>query len=624
MCRSRRDSEVGPVLTGPSEFPPAPGPDEAGPTKRRTLSVLRFPSSVLCGALAALLILAPACSRDESTSAPTPTAQLLRLSQRNEPATLDPHLATLPDEFFLIRTLSEGLVVPNPNEGAPLPGVAERWATSSDGLTWTFHLRANARWSNGDPVTAADFVYSFRRALAPALGAPKAQLFFALRNAAAFYRGQLADPAQLGLAAPDARTLVLTLEQPTPHLLALAASGPWLPVHPPSVEKSGGAAARDGTWTRPGAFVGNGPFVLTEWRKGQHVLVTRNPHYHAAARIKLAAVRHQIYDSGDTEERAFRAAQVDITMAVPFTKLANYDAPTLRRQPLHETRYLALNTTHPPLNDVRVRRALTLALDRDALVRHVLRGAQRPALSFIPPGLGGYQPADVFRGRTAPSAPQPSAVAPVSDRRDASQRLALPTSSETSATEQARAVLADAGFPNGKNFPKLELAAWNVNPAILEAVQQMWRRELGIETSIVQREGKVHMAAVLAGDFAIALMPAIPDYDDPAALFDELTTGATGNYGRWSNTRFDDLARQARRETDVARRTELYRDAEEILLTEFPVVPLYFNSQDYLVAPRVTGWRQDPLWNRFYQDVTLSHENLPQPAHTARLRERGR
>ncbi len=561
-----------------------PSRSRVGAQRQRGRSTPRFRLWLKRGYIAILTvtsILATACSRRESpdasatASAPAaPTEQLLRLSQRNEPATLDPHLATLPDEFFLIRTLAEGLVVPNPNGGAPLPGVAEHWETSPDGLTWTFHLRANARWSNGDPVTAADFVYSFRRALTPALGAPKAQLFFALKNAAAFYRGQLADSAQVGVAAPDARTLVLTLAQPAPHLLALAASGPWLPAHPASVEKYGGAAARDGAWTEPGRYVGNGAFVLTEWRKGQHLLATRNPHYHAAERIKLTGVRHQIYDSGDTEERAFRAAQVDITMAVPFTKLEHYAPPILRRQPLHETRYFALNTTRPPLDDARVRRALALALDRDALVRHVLRGAQRPALSFIPPGLGGY---------TGTTQLRPDAAA-------------------------ARALLAAAGFPDGKNFPKLEVAAWNVNPAILEALQQMWRHELGIETAIVQREGKVHMAAVIAGDFTIALMPAIPDYDDPAALFDELTTGATGNFGRWTNTRYDELAGRAHRETDPARRTELYRHAEELLLAELPVVPLYFNAQDYLVAPRVSGWRQDALWNRFYENVTLTNE----------------
>jgi len=163
-----------------------------------------------------------------------------------------------------------------------------------------------------------------------------------------------------------------------------------------------------------------------------------------------------------------------------------------------------------------------------------------------------------------------------------------------------------------------------VNPAILEAVQQMWRHELGLETAIVQREGKVHMAAVIAGDFAIALMPAIPDYDDAAALFGELATGAGGNFPRWSDARYDDLVRRAERETDPVRRLALYRAAEEILLAELPVVPLYFNAQDYLVAPRVSGWRQDPLWNRFFLDVTLSHESSPPPVRTAGLHERPR
>jgi len=588
MCRSRRDVTEGRGFrSAPRTMTPARS------VARGNSSVRGILSSVL--GLLALCAGWTGCSRE----ATAPAEQQLRISQRNEPATLDPHLATLPDEFFLIRALAEGLVVPNPRGGPPLPGAAERWETSADGLTWTFHLRADARWSNGDPVAAADFVYSIRRALTPALAAPKAQLFFALKNAAAFYRGQLADPTQLGAAARDAHTLVLTLEQPTPQLLALAASGPWLPVHPASVERAGGPTTRGGAWTEPGRYVGNGPFVLTEWRKAQHLLVTRNPLYHAADRIPLTSVRYQIYDSGDTEERAFRAGQVDITMAVPFTKLGHYGAPVLRRQPLHETRYFALNTTRPPLDDVRVRRALALALDRDAIVRNVLRGGQRPALNFVPPGLGGY----TFDATANSSAALPAGA---------------------SATEEARALLAEAGFPGGKGFPKLELSAWNVNPAILEAAQQMWRRELGIETAIVQREGKVHMAAVIAGDFAIALMPAIPDYDDASALFGELTTGASGNFSRWSDADYDDLVRHAARETSAARRNELYRAAERRLLERLPIVPFYFNSQDYLVAARVSGWRQDALWNRFYENVTLSHESLPQPAHTARLHERDR
>jgi oligopeptide transport system substrate-binding protein len=532
-------------------------------------------AALLAFALGAMLA-GNGCTRHDERAG----AAVLRLSQRNEPATLDPHLATLPDEFFIARALFEGLTVPNPSEGPPLPGVATRWESSPDGLSWTFHLRRDARWSNGDAVTARDFLFSFRRALTPTLAAPKAQLFFAVKDAAAYCRGAVTDFAQVGFAAPDDHTLVITLQEPCPYLPALAASGAWLPVHRGTLEKFGGAASRDGAWTRPGNLVGNGPFILTEWRKDQHLAAVPNPHYHSAARIRVAGLRFQIYDSGDTEERAFRAGQVDVTLAVPFSKLGAYAHPVLRRQPLHETRYFALNTTRPPLDDPRVRRALSLALDRAALVSSVLRGSQQAALSFVPPGLGGYTGEPRLREDAA----------------------------------EARRLLAEAGFPDGRGFPRLELSAWGINPVTLEAVQQMWRSRLGIETAIVQREGKVHMASVIAGDFAIAFMPAIPDYDDASAIFNEWLGGATGNFSRWSNARFDRLAGEAGRAPDTARRNALYREAEEILLAEMPVLPLYFNAQDYLLSPRVRGWRQDALWNRFYPDVTLQPDSpAPNP-----------
>lgn len=526
----------------------------------------RFSHSCLFVCLATLLLTSTGCAKRDSNS----ETDLLRLSQRNEPATLDPHLATLPDEYFVIRALSEGLLVPDPEGGAPLPGAAEKWESSPDGRRYTFTLRANARWSNGDPVTAQDFVSSCRRVLTASLAAPEASQLFVLRNAAAFYRGEIADFSAVGVHAPDSHTLVLELEHPTPHLPALVAAGPWIPVHRTTLEKFGAATTRDGRWTRPGNYVGNGPFVLTEWRASQHLRVAPNPHYHDAARVRVSGIRFQIYDNGDTEERAFRAGQVDITMAVPTAKLDTYQAPTLQRIPLHETRFFAINTTRPPLDDARIRRALALAIDRTTLVENVLRGGQQPALNFIPPGLGSY--------------------------------TNLPSWREDA--DAARALLANAGFPGGQNFPRLELTTW-VNTPVLEAIQQMWRRELGIETTIVQREGKVHMASLHSGDFTIAFTPAIPDYDDAAALFDEFTAGASGNYSRWHNARYDELVRQAGRTVDRARRFALYRQAEEILLSEVPIVPLYFNSQNYLISPRVQGWRQDALWNRYYLDVLL-------------------
>lgn len=530
----------------------------------RRLTGLCLLSSVLC------LLLAPGCGRRESAAA---DARLLRLSQRNEPATLDPQLATLPDEFMILRALLEGLTVPTPGGGVQ-PAVAERWETSADGLRWTFHLRRDARWTNGAAVTAQDFAFTIHRVLAPTLGAPKAPLFYVLKNAEAYHRGELADFAQVGVATPDEHTLVLTLDHPSPRLPALLASGPWLPVPAAVVEKFGDT--RESAWSRPGNFVGNGPFTLAEWRERQHLLVRRNPAYRQFGRVRLDGIRFQIYDSGETEERAFRAGQVDVTMSVPFSKLATYAPPQLQAQPLAETRYLALNVARRPLDRPLVRRALALAIDRRALIDGVLKGAQSPALSLIPPGLDDYAPAAQL---------QPADAA--------------------AAKEEARRLLAEAGFPGGRGFPRLEIAGWTASPAALEAIQQMWRRELGIETTLVQREAKVHLAALRAGDYAIALVPLIPDYGDPAAAFGELRSDAAGNYPHWRHARYDALVEEAGHTTDATRRLALYHEAEAIVLAELPVIPLYFNSLHYLISPRVHGWRLDPLWNRYYLDLSL-------------------
>ncbi len=469
----------------------------------------------------------PACSKRTAT----PTSQTLRLSQRNEPATLDPQLATLPDEFFIIRALSEGLVTPNPDGGTPLPAVAERWETSADGLTWTFHLRANARWSNGDPVTAGDFVFSIQRALNPATAAPKAQLFAAVQDAHA----------------SDQRTLVVSLRQSTPDFLALAASGPWIPVHPT-------------------AKVGNGPFALTEWKPNQHIIVRKNPRYWDAAAVKLDAIHFLAFDNGDTEDRAFRAGQLDVTMGVPASKLDTYRIATpavLHTVPLHETRYLALNTIKAPLNDARVRRALSLTLDRKILTDKVLKGGQQPAFTFVPPGLGGYAPA----------------------------------ASLTENVDEARRLLTEAGFSGGKNFPKLELSTWGASITILEAVQQRWRDELGIEVALVQREARTHLAALATGDYDIGFVTAIPDYDSPADLLTRFTAGNASNYPHWSNAEFDRLVAAGK-----------WTEAEAILLGDIPVIPLYFNAKNFLLRPAVHGWREDALWTRYYKNVSLDEK----------------
>ena len=522
----------------------------------------------------AVLSLLAGCTKSEPPVGAS--AQILRISQRNEPADLDPATASLPDELFIIRALSEGLVAPAPDLAPPQPAAAESWEISPDGLVYTFHLRGNAQWSNREPVTADDFVASYRRALDPATAAPKAPLFFMVKNARAFATGQLTDFSTVGFRAAGPLTLVVTLEHPMPRFLYYVASGPWIPVNPRVVARAGRL------WTRPGTFVGNGAFTLGEWRPHQRIVVRKNPAYHDAARIRLEEIRFIAFDNGDAEERAFRAGQLDVTMAIPFTKLETYhrDRPDeANRAPLAETRYLAFNTTRAPLNDVRVRRALSLAVDRARLVEKVLRGGQEPAYRLVP------------------------AVLRSPDDHD--PRLA---GHGTDHAATASELLADAGFPGGRKFPRLELSSW-AGTAVCEAIQAMWKKELGVEVTILSREAKVHLAALREGNYDIGFITAIPDVPDAANLLGDFTTDSPGNYPQWSDARYDLLMTGAEHMTDPARHAARLREAETRLLADCPLAPLYFNTTNWLMRSNVQGWHQDALWTRFYQDVYLDEKN---------------
>ncbi len=504
-----------------------------------------------------------ACTRKAEPKAPSnPTApvQILRVSQRNEPASLDPATTTLPDEFGTLRTLLEGLLAPGENNSAPRPAAAARFEVSPDGLTYTFHLRADARWSDGTSVTAAHFIAAYKRLLTPTTAAPKASTFFLVKNARAFASGALTDFKAVGFRTPDARTLIITLEQPNPRFPYIVASGPWLPVRVDVIAQHGRS------WTRPENFVGNGPFVLREWRADQRIVVHKNPNGHNASRVHLDEIQFIRFDSGDAEERAYRAGQIDATMSVPSSKIAVYQTERpgeLRRIPLIETRYLSFNTRRPPLNDPRVRQALAMAIDREKLVEKILQGGQPAARRMLPPAL-----------------------------RPAEASIELPASHYHDPAA-ARALLSAAGL-NAKNFPRLELSFWT-SPAVLEAIQAMWRENLGLEIALTQREARVHLAALATGDYDIGLINAIPDVADASNLLGDFATGAPENYPGWSSALFD-----------AALTRSDFVSAENELLTAAAVTPLYFNIKTFLLSPRVKGWREDGLWSPDFSAISVA------------------
>ncbi len=317
------------------------------------------------------------CRRRETAVQEGDRTQVLHRGIGGEVGDLDPHLATNIAEIDIISSLFEGLVAEDPVDLHPVPGVAERWEISSDGLHYTFHLRADARWSDGRPVTAADFVASWRRMLTPSLAAENAGLLYVLLGAEAFHKGAAPDFAQVGVAAPDARTLRVTLDHPTPYFLSLLTHPAWAPVPLATLTRHGSAFNRGNAWTRPGRLVGNGPFNLKTWEPNKVIVVEKSQSYWESSRVRLNAVHFYPTDSVDSEERAFRTGQLHLTYVLPFAKVDTYrkSAPQfLRTDPYLNTYFLRLNTRVAPLNNERVRRALALAIDRAASVQGILRG----------------------------------------------------------------------------------------------------------------------------------------------------------------------------------------------------------------------------------------------------------
>ncbi len=519
--------------------------------------------------------LAAGCKKRETDVSRGTREQVLHRGLGTDLASLDPHLITILPEINVASALFEGLVGVDPVDGHPVPAVAERWETSFDSLTWTFHLRANAKWSNGEPVTAADFANSIQRALSPALGADNAAMLFVLANAEAWHRGELKDFSAVGVHALDAHTLQLKLAHPAPYLLTLLSHPIWYPVYLPALEKAGGATQRDSKWTAPENIVSNGPFVLKTWRRGELIVVDKSPTYWDAATVRLNSIQFHPAEDRESEERAFRAGQLHITEALPVSKVESYqrDQPgVLRISPFLDTYFYRLNTTRPGLDNKLVRQALSLALDRKAIVEKITRGGQQPALSFVPPGLPGYEP------------PQ-----------DVKEDLA-----------QAQALLAQAGFPGGKGLPPIEIM---VNSSgnhriIAEAVQQMWRK-LGVPVEINNMEQATLLAKRRALDYSVMRAEWAADFADPKSFLDVFRGGSSNNHTGWADLPYDRLLLQADRTDDPDERMESMRQAESILLDQLPIIPIYYYTTVRLVHPSVRGWNPLPLDRHPYKYVWL-------------------
>jgi oligopeptide transport system substrate-binding protein len=487
---------------------------------------------------------------------------VLKRGNRFEPASLDPHRYQTHYEANILLDLFEGLVAYDA-EARPVPGVAERWSVSADGLVWTFSLRPGLVWSDGMPLTAEDVVFTFRRLLDPVTAAQYAQLFYVVENARAVNTGALL-PERLGVAAPAKDTVVFRLAAPAPYLPELMANAfaAVLPRH---------AIARHGAdWVKPGVMVSNGAYALKLWAPQDRIELVRNPRFHAAANVAIDRVIYYPTENLNSALARFRAGELDMQMEFPAAQI-----DTLRASLAAETKvgpslltyYLALNTAKPQLADARVRRALSLAIDRDVLTGRINKLGETPAFSFVPPVTAHYL-----------------AWTPPEAELSPDQRLV-----------EARRLLAEAGYGPGRPL-KLAYSFSSTDDLrrIAVAIAGMWKR-VGVDAELLNREGRVHFASLKSGDFDAGFVGWSADFNDAATFLYVLqSSSVNSNYSRYANPAFDALMAEAAAARDTAQRSALLQRAERTALADQPIVPLYYGVARNLVARHVRGWRANP------------------------------
>jgi oligopeptide transport system substrate-binding protein len=507
-------------------------------------------------------------------SSKTLEANVLRIGNATEPQTLDPHLAVDLQQIAIARGLFEGLVLLDDRTLEPIPGAAERWELSPDGLTYTFYLRPDCRWSDGSPLTAEDFAYSMRRALSPELASPMAEMLFCLRNGRDFYGGT-ASWESVGVAASDALTLQLTLERPTAYFLSLLAHPICSPVQRKCVERYGSMTSRDSPWSRAGSMVSNGPYGLREWRVGDRVQVEQNP-YHRDRDGPASIVFYPLCDAA-TEQNAFENGEIDVTATIPPDRIAALhrdDPKSVQEVESLGIFYYLLRCDCPPLNDVHLRRALSLSIDRCQLCRLLDRADAFAAGNLVPPGCGAYS----YAGDVHAYDP------------------------DRARKELARSACGGAG----KITLSLTVNSAPQHRLIAQAIQDMWRRELAIAVELRSEEWKSFLLTRRAGNFTVARGGWIGDYNDPTTFLDLFRSGSANNFTRWRSAAYDRELNRAEGETDPALRRSHFQRAEAILLKETPIIPLYFETAKHRVARRVSGWNANLLDYHLYQNVRLS------------------
>ena len=530
----------------------------------------RFLSVLLLGLFAALA----ACGGDTSSDG----TSVLNRAVGQEPESVDPHLARTTQAHDVQRDLFEGLV--RYSAGGQLePGVAERWEVSEDGLTYTFYLREAARWSNGEPVVAADFVASFRRLVDPATASFYAQTLDVIENTRAIVEGEL-PPADLGVAAIDSRVLQITLERTTPYFLTLLAHPAAFPINPASLEEYGDQFARAGN------LVSNGAYRFTSWVLGSVLELERNEYYWNDAATSIATVRHHVAEEPSAELFRYRAGELDITSTIPSEAFADLRAERpdeVRVAPALSVYFFGLNLNHDALGDSQeLREALSLAIDRTTLVEKVVARGEAPAYAFVPPGVANYQAPDVGYKRVT-----------LEDRH-----------------ARARQLYRAAGYgPENPLDIEVRYNTSETHRRVAIAIQEMWKEVLGFEAELINEEFRVLVANLRAMEITqIFRLTWNGDYNDATAFLSMFESDNASNMYGYASEEFDRLMADAARQIDPDRRRLYLEEAERVLLGDFTVIPLYYPVSKHLVRAGVEGWDDNVLDYHYSQHLRFSDD----------------
>lgn len=506
-----------------------------------------------------------------------PLAEKQELHRGNaaEPNSLDPHRSEGVPSANILRDLFEGLTTEAP-DGRVIPGVAERWTVSDDGLHYRFHLRDTARWSNGDALTAEDFVYSLRRSVDPATGSNYSKVFEPVRHAGDIIAGRR-PPSDLGVSAVDGRTLDIHLTHPAPYLLGLLTHSAAYPVHRASVEQHGN------TFARAGRLIGNGAYVLDQWVIQSRIALVRNPHYWNDDETVIDRVVYYPTENQASEFKRYRAGELHWTDVIPKNQIRwirEHLPQEFRASPYLGTYYYGFNLDREPFRESpALRRALALAIDRETLTDKLLATGEVPAWGWVPPGIHGY--------------PRP----------------ALPWGSWSKAQRlaEARRLYAEAGYTADEPLEvELLYNTQDDHRKIAIAVAFMWRQALGVRTTLINQEWKVFLQNRRFGRITEVFRAAwISDYADPYSFLELFRSDNNLNDTGYANADYDRLLNAAAAEAGADRRAQLMALAEQQLLDDLPIAPIYHYVSARLVKPEVRGWRANPLDHHYTRSMRL-------------------